>query len=395
MEHFATAGRNPVSTLRITPHEQDKLLRLLEADQASSKHASGRRSERLKFPDGIGVNAAISQPGGTSGNFLVRGLNLSEHGIGIIHGGYVHAGSKAVITLVTADGERFSVNGTAKRCEYVTNGVHYLGIAFDAPFDLDGFMKGINDDDGQGTGSSTSRLQQVHGRVLVLDDSAAARRLTAYLLNRIGATVIEATDIDQAKRELQDLSVDLVLADMWFGERPVTDMMDQLRAAVGPEVPVVLLTGDERESTKQGALEAGCVDVLTKPVAMIGFAACIAEHLPAVEPAAEGEPPRRIVSDLWGDMAMRPLITRFVRDLEDVVRRLDTDLGAMDSPTGKLGAYNACMRIGADAAAYGFPSIQSVGSTMCMLIDGGAEAAELQAQLVDLQGRVEAACHGL
>ncbi|MEM1446736.1 MAG: response regulator [Planctomycetota bacterium] len=394
MNHLVSSHQPPVSTLRITSHEQDKILRLLEADQADSKHASRRESERLAFPPGVGVNATISQPGGTNGHFLVRGLNLSEHGIGIIHGGYVHAGSKALITLVTADGERFSVSGVAKRCEYVTNGVHYVGVAFDSPFDLEGFLNGINDDAGIDTPSLASATR-VHGRVLLLDDSDAALRLTAYLVNRIGASVVEARTLEEAKRGLDTKTPDLVISDIWLGVDGLPDFIHELRQIVGAETPIVALSADERNETRERVLEAGCAEVLVKPVSQGDFNECLTRFLPAVEPEDEDDPQRRIVSDLWGDVAMRPLITRFVRDLDAIINQLDTDLRALKTDSGRLGAYNACMQIGADASAYGYPSIQSIGNTMCMLIDGGADTKELQTQLVDLQARAEAAGRGL
>ncbi|MEM7577113.1 MAG: response regulator [Planctomycetota bacterium] len=392
MSEFSTNNRQPVSTLRIKPHEQEKIVKLLNAEQDANERKSRRKSDRQPIPDGVGVTVRITQPGGTSGHYLVRGLNLSQHGIGFIHGGYVHGGSKAVVTLVTEDNERFSINGLIKRCEYVTNGVHFIGVAFDTPFDIDGFLGGVADENG--AAAPPKHNVRVTGRVLVLDDSAAARRLNAYLLNRIGASVVEANDIDEACRSLKETPVDLLLCDIWFGELALPSFIDRLRAAAGNDVPILAITGDERKTTHTQATDAGCNEVLVKPVPMAGFNKAMARHLPAPEPVASDNR-RRIVSDLWGDTAMRPLIIRFVRDLEALVRQLDTDLTALDTEPGKLAAYNACMRIGADAAAYGFPSIQSIGNTMCMLIDGGAETTELQSQLLDLQARVDAACLGL
>ncbi len=396
MQDFSTTGRDPVSTLRINAREQDKILRLLDAEQNTSPHAVRRKSDRRPLPEGVGVTACITQPGGSSGHYLVRGLNLSDNGIGFIHGGFVHCGSRTVVTLITAEGERFSVNGTVKRCEYVTNGVHAVGVAFDAPFDLDGFLGGVEDDAGAGTGKpAKTRSVRVQGRVLILDDSSAARRLTAYLLNRIGAAVVEAHELDEACRELLRQPFDLLLCDVWLGDLDLSQFIGRLQQAAGTDTAIVAFTGDERKSTHQSVLAAGCVEVLLKPIAPVTFNEAIARHLPAAEELLGSSTQRTVVSEHWNDLAMRPLIMRFVRDLEAMVRQLDLDLSHIESPRGKLSAYNACMRIGADAAAYGFPSIQSIGNTMCMLIDGGAEAAELQSQLMDLQARVDAACRGI
>ncbi|CAN0453219.1 unnamed protein product, partial [Ectocarpus fasciculatus] len=240
-------------------------------------------------------------------------------------GGYVHGGSKVVITLVTAEGERFSVNGTVKRCEYVTNGVHSVGVAFDAPFDLEGFLGGVEDDAGPNAGQAGKlRSVRVAGQVLVLDDSAAARRLTAYLLSRIGATVLEASNVEEACRTLKhnDHNIDLLLCDVWFGHQALPGFIDRLREAHAKDLSIVAYTGDEREETHECVKEAGCADVLVKPAAPALFNETIARYLETPDAPAGSGKQRQVISELWADLAMRPLIIRYVRDLEALVRQL-------------------------------------------------------------------------
>ncbi len=103
--------------------------------------------------------------------------------------------------------------------------------------------------------------------ILVVDDDAAARRLTRATLSRAGFDVVEAVDGQQALHAVQRAMPDLVLLDV---SMPVMDGFTacaKLRElAGGARVPVVMMTGLDDVDSIERAFEVGATDFLTKPI---------------------------------------------------------------------------------------------------------------------------------
>lgn len=103
-------------------------------------------------------------------------------------------------------------------------------------------------------------------RVLVVDDSAAARTVVSVALRGAGYEVVEAGDGAQALRQLQQHHVDLVISDV---DMPVMDGLSLLKAlrqqAAHRLTPVLMLSSeDSPEAVRQG-LADGAQAWLVKP----------------------------------------------------------------------------------------------------------------------------------
>jgi signal transduction histidine kinase/CheY-like chemotaxis protein len=102
-------------------------------------------------------------------------------------------------------------------------------------------------------------------RVLVVDDDDAVRHATRELLAGWGCEVREAASSSAALAAAAGWTPDLVLADYQLGAGPPgTELVASLRAAVGADLPAVILTGDS-EAGLEAARAAG-FPVLRKPV---------------------------------------------------------------------------------------------------------------------------------
>ncbi|MBX6364220.1 MAG: response regulator [Gemmatimonadetes bacterium] len=105
-------------------------------------------------------------------------------------------------------------------------------------------------------------------RILIVDDDHAVLRLLDRSLRASGYTDIHlVTAADQALALLPELQPDLLIVDL---NMPATDGFSLLRyvADTVPRstyLPVLVLTGDTDEQTKNRALQAGARDFLTKP----------------------------------------------------------------------------------------------------------------------------------
>jgi diguanylate cyclase (GGDEF)-like protein/PAS domain S-box-containing protein len=105
------------------------------------------------------------------------------------------------------------------------------------------------------------------GRVLVVDDDAAGRRLTRATLRKAGFDVEEAEDGAQAVEAMRAQLPDLVLMDV---SMPVMDGFSacaELRKLPGgARVPVVMMTGLDDVESIERAFEVGATDFITKPI---------------------------------------------------------------------------------------------------------------------------------
>jgi eukaryotic-like serine/threonine-protein kinase len=106
------------------------------------------------------------------------------------------------------------------------------------------------------------------GSVLIVDDDEHSRSYTAYLLRRHAPTleIVEAHDGAHALEQLDDRSIDLVLADL---DMPVMNgavLVDRLRAADRTRsTPVVVVTGYGGASQWRELRTQGVDDFLVKP----------------------------------------------------------------------------------------------------------------------------------
>lgn len=95
-------------------------------------------------------------------------------------------------------------------------------------------------------------------RVLVADPEPFARRFVAALMRQQGYDVVEASDIDEARRVAEEQSPRLVVAEAAFLEmlkgHPVTR-----------RIPVLVLSARSREEDVVRGLEQGAEDYMTRP----------------------------------------------------------------------------------------------------------------------------------
>lgn len=105
-------------------------------------------------------------------------------------------------------------------------------------------------------------------RVLALDDDIAVLRPLERLLATRGFAVTPFTAQDEAVAALRDdpLGFDVFLLDRFLG--PGIDGLDVLVEArrIAPDLPVVMLSGDDSGVTASAALRAGAFYYLQKPV---------------------------------------------------------------------------------------------------------------------------------
>ncbi len=103
-------------------------------------------------------------------------------------------------------------------------------------------------------------------KILLVEDEAAIREMTAMALERAGFAVIEAEDAQQAERALSDGLPDLILLDWML---PGTSGIELARRFRRDEytygVPIIMLTARSEEDDRIRGLDSGADDYVTKP----------------------------------------------------------------------------------------------------------------------------------
>ena len=103
-------------------------------------------------------------------------------------------------------------------------------------------------------------------QILLVDDDENSLLLTKKILQPYNCPVLEAENGEKAIKLIEELKdIDLVLMDM---DMPVMDGYKATKVIKQkyPDIPVVALTAHSLKEDKRKALEAGCENVITKPI---------------------------------------------------------------------------------------------------------------------------------
>lgn len=111
-------------------------------------------------------------------------------------------------------------------------------------------------------------------KILVVDDSALARRMMRSLLEEMGCEVDEAADGAQALERFYLNPPSLVMLDMVMSGMYGLDVLSRMRE-LNPDVQVIVVTADIQKSTADQAKALGARGVINKPVSREGLNALL------------------------------------------------------------------------------------------------------------------------
>lgn len=101
------------------------------------------------------------------------------------------------------------------------------------------------------------------GRILVVDDEPAIRRLLRTTLQAHGYEIIEASTAAAALQIQREANPDTIILDLGLPDRDGLQVITEIRA--GSPVPILILSSRDDERGKVAALDAGADDYITKP----------------------------------------------------------------------------------------------------------------------------------
>jgi DNA-binding response OmpR family regulator len=108
----------------------------------------------------------------------------------------------------------------------------------------------------------------VTAHILVVEDSDLVTSAFRILLEDAGHRVTVAGSIQQLRDAVAAGDVDLMLLDLTLPDGNGLDALKDLRASGTAPRFTLAMTGDSQPETRARCMEAGCVDVLIKPVSI-------------------------------------------------------------------------------------------------------------------------------
>ncbi len=100
--------------------------------------------------------------------------------------------------------------------------------------------------------------------ILLIDDSAFARRVTLQSLKSHGDEVLEASNGIEGVELAEQKNPDCIVLDLLMPEMSGFEVIKALNEK-GLSIPVVVLSADVQESTRAECLELGAVAFVNKP----------------------------------------------------------------------------------------------------------------------------------
>lgn len=102
-------------------------------------------------------------------------------------------------------------------------------------------------------------------RVLIIDDSSFQRKIISSILAAEGYEIICAENGVEGLKNVADLHPDMIVLDLLMPGMNGTEVMEQIHRQ-GFQIPIIVLTADIQESTKQRCIEMGAARFINKPV---------------------------------------------------------------------------------------------------------------------------------
>jgi len=345
----------PTNGVRLSRAEIESLLNQLDtSDTECDKDRSKRTSERHVFRHHQCKLGLVKDYQGVAQAkvFYVTFRNLSEGGICCLYNGFIHESARCFVELPKVSGGQVRVNGTVRRCQYVADGMHEVGIQFDEPIVIDEYI----------------RLMQKL-LILVVDDDKDARRLAKHYLSGINATIHEAEQGKQAVQYAESLPFNLVLMDLDMPEMNGADAIQHMRNA-GFDGTVAAVTAVMKPAEHEHCLLAGADTIIQKPY--------LKKNIDALLTALNAPP---VTSEFIADQALHERIRAFIGRIPRVIRHLQESFITDTSHAGKFAKLVKALQT--DAATNGYSQLSETAGQLYTALSFNLEKKALTEGLKD------------
>ncbi|MFO0833255.1 MAG: PilZ domain-containing protein [Phycisphaerales bacterium] len=186
----------PVKALRMSDEAAKGLAESL-ARQEDGDATSKRKARRMGLPAGYTVVGTFVYPCGNSPPMILTLRDISNGGMGILHGSFVHPGSSCILAIVGKDRAVLcKIKGKVIRCTHVRGSVHDVGIKFDEEVRLELYVPALQTSEEQVAQATLLVLSgQVARQVRNQDPMMEVRRTVEVMM----ATIEEVAPVAQVR----------------------------------------------------------------------------------------------------------------------------------------------------------------------------------------------------
>jgi len=119
----------------------------------------------------------------------------------------------------------------------------------------------------------------VPARILIVEDSPLVTDALRVLFTAAGYEVDAAASVAEAVERGSEVAVDLMLLDLTLPDGNGLEVLDALRLRSSLPRSTLAMTGHNDTGSRRRCLEAGCAEVLLKPVPIAELLRLIELHL--------------------------------------------------------------------------------------------------------------------
>ncbi len=231
------------------------------------------------------------------------------------------------------------------------------------------------------TGPQTT-MQQLQGKVLLVEDTPELQVLIASYLRKIGLKIDVANNGEEGVNAAMSGDYDLVFMDI---QMPVMDGYTAVKIlrAKGYIKPIIAMTANAMQEDRQRCLAAGCNDYLAKPVQREQIYSILEKHLSGT--TTDGNTSRELISTLYEtDPDMADMVKTFIDILPTYISQCQE---ALEGETWDALAF-ALHTLKGMGGSYGYAIITETAREAENLLKTGdyASVAGLIEKLAQLNG---------
>ncbi len=204
------------------------------------------------------------------------------------------------------------------------------------------------------------------GDLLLAEDTPELQNITRHILESVGLNVTVANNGREAVELAMQTSYDLILMDMRMPVMDGVEATQKLRGA-GYGKPIVAHTADVMKQHLDTFMEAGCDDLLSKPIEQMELRRILKKYfsLQEEEPVADkGSPLAAVLASAEFEISDE-LKQIFMERLAELREELQLARSAHDWKQ----LHGAAHAIKGSGKMYGYPQLSELGRAVCDAVD--------------------------
>ncbi|MEL7239720.1 MAG: response regulator, partial [Planctomycetota bacterium] len=355
------------------------LMDKLDARDAADPQRRERKSIRASFRR-FDLPTWVHHPGGSANQRYCITRDLSSGGVGLLHNGYLHVGTRLNLTLARYVGGTDNVRGRVQYCTHVGGNWHSVGVQLDRKI----FPKlYLDPEQAAGVELEARDPQTVEGKVLYCDGSELDRELVQHFLRDTKTDLTCVANLGEAADKIKsagEAGFDLVLLDLNLTDDEQSLEADAVMAKIrdaGHVGPVGVLTADQASARAKAVQATGVANLLGKPFDEPKMIAAVGEWVSGSSASGADQ----VFSTYASDETMRPLLSKFVTGARTMGEQLATAAAKGELEEAK----RLCLSLRGSGGSFGYPSVTEAAAEALKSLESTMSTEESVVPLQHLQ----------